>query len=211
MFTGKQSDLEQTNSSAYLEYLLELIVANPEAEVEIIRMIEDIFGQDKAVMVLDMSGFCSKTSKYGIIRVLSIIYQMRKILIPVIEAEGGKIIKTEADNLYCLFENVADAVSASRNMNEYLRETNKETDEDCQIFVSVGIGYGRILNIEDKDLFGEEVNLASKLGEDIASKGDIFLTENALLQLMHADYFVLEQTIEISGVSIKYHAIRQSN
>ena len=209
MFSGLESKIKQTNSSAYFEYLLDLLVTQPESKEEITQLIEVIFGQDKAVMILDMSGFCSKTNKNGIVQVLSTIYQLRKMLKPLIKAGGRKIIKTEADSLFCVFENVADAVGASPSMNEYLMEFNKEIDEECQIHLSVGIGYGRILNIEDKDLFGEEVNIASKLGEDIAAEGDIFLTENALLQLKNSDEFVIEQTIEISGVSIKYHAVRQ--
>jgi adenylate cyclase len=208
MFSGRENDIEQTNSSAYLEYLLDMIVAKPETKEEITQKIEDVFGQDKAVMLLDMSGFCTKTSKHGIVQVLSIIYRMRNLLKPVIESENGKLIKTEADSLFCLFDNVADAVRVSRRINEYLAETNKETDEDCQINVSVGIGYGHILNIADSDLFGEEVNLASKLGEDIASKGEILLTENALNQLLDADCFVVERTISISGISLNYHAIK---
>lgn len=38
---------------------------------------------------------------------------------------------------------------------------------------AVGIGFGRILNIESRDIFGDEVNLACKLGEDIAERSEI--------------------------------------
>lgn len=43
---------------------------------------------------------------------------------------------------------------------------------------SYGIGYGEVLNLEH-DLFGLEVNLASKLGEDLAEPGDVLLTPAA--------------------------------
>ena len=40
----------------------------------------------------------------------------------------------------------------------------------------VGIGHGRVLKIGDSDVFGHEVNLASKLGEDTAKGHEILVT-----------------------------------
>ncbi|CAN5727018.1 hypothetical protein BH20ACI4_BH20ACI4_00960 [soil metagenome] len=207
MFNVENTILEGTNSGEYLEYLLNLLGAKPELKDEVTQIVESVFGQDKAVMILDMSGFCRKTQSEGIVQVLSIIFQMRNIIQPFIEADNGKLIKSEADNLFCIFDSVSDAICASRNINEFLAERNKTTDEDCQLFVSIGIGYGQILNIENRDLFGNEVNLASKLSEDIGCKGDILLTQNALDQLKQTETIVLEKTIEISGVSLNYHLI----
>jgi class 3 adenylate cyclase len=198
---------EQTNSRIYLEYLLGRLALKPELEVEITQTVELIFGQDKAVLILDMSGFCRKTRRHGIVRVLSIIHQMRELILPVIKKENGEFIKCEADNLFCIFDSVTDAIKASRNINELLISRNQSADKDCQINVSIGIGYGHILNIENRDLFGDEVNLASKLSEDIAGKGNILLTENALAQFRQAETFTFEE-IEISGVSLDYHKIQ---
>ena len=41
------------------------------------------------------------------------------------------------------------------------------TSEDLDIYISCGIDYGRILLVDDKDCFGDAVNRASKLGEDV--------------------------------------------
>src|SRR5256886_5385868 len=46
-----------------------------------------------------------------------------------------------------------------------------------------GIGYGEILVIENEDIFGSEVNLASKLGEDLAQRGEILLTDRKSTRL----------------------------
>ena len=45
------------------------------------------------------------------------------------------------------------------------------------MLLCVGIGYGRVLRIGDRDVFGQEVNAASKLGEDLATAGEILVTE----------------------------------
>jgi len=40
----------------------------------------------------------------------------------------------------------------------------------------VGLGYGRMLRIGDADVYGAEVNAASKLGEDRAKAWEILVT-----------------------------------
>ncbi len=200
----------QINSRIYLEYLLKQLTEQPDRQAEITEIIDDVFGQDKAVLVLDMSGFCRTARAHSIVLVLSMIYQMREILRPCVESAGGRLIKAEADNLFCLFDTVIDAARACRQIHSRLTEANKQMPVHCRLNVSIGIGYGHILNIEDKDLFGDEVNLASKLGEDIAGKGEILLTENAFAQLQKDDSLINEETIEISGFSLRYHTINIS-
>lgn len=43
---------------------------------------------------------------------------------------------------------------------------------------NVGLGYGRMLLIGDEDVFGAEVNAASKPGEDTAKAGDTVVTDS---------------------------------
>lgn len=47
------------------------------------------------------------------------------------------------------------------------------------MLLCVGIGYGRVLRIGDLDVFGAEVNAASKLGEDIAKANEVLVTQAA--------------------------------
>src|ERR1700726_4713727 len=91
------------NSQANLELLLNRIIAEPERREEIGREIESIFGQDKAVLVLDMSGFSRTTHRYGIVHFLLMIQQMQLVTKPVIQEHGGLLVKADADNLFCLF------------------------------------------------------------------------------------------------------------
>ncbi len=200
----------QINSRINLEHLLREMIEHPKKQAEITQGIDDVFGQDKAVMVLDMSGFCRTTRDHSIVFVLSMIYRMQLHLRPCVEAQGGRLIKADADNLFCLFDTVIDALQACQQIHSCLNTANMLVPEHCHLNVSIGIGFGHILNIEDKDLFGNEVNLASKLGEDIANKGEVLLTENAFAQLQEVGYLVQEQTIEISGFALRYHVVHGS-
>ena len=167
------------NSKEHFEALLDAMVARPDERSRIAAQIERDFGEVRAVMVLDMSGFSITTQCHGIACFLLMIHQLRGVAKPAVERARGLVVKAEADNLYCMFEDVADAIAAAREINAHLKDLPPVYPDSPPITVSIGIGYGRILNIDEKDMFGNELNLASKLGEDVAEPGQILLTEAA--------------------------------
>ena len=63
-----------------------------------------------------------------------------------------------------------------------LRRANRGRPENERLAFSYGIGYGDVLEIE-RDVFGLEVNLASKLGEDRARRNEALLTPAAAAAL----------------------------
>ncbi|MDR0464565.1 MAG: adenylate/guanylate cyclase domain-containing protein [Treponema sp.] len=171
-----------TNFGA-LENLLKERNEYPERLAETDKKIWDAFGKTCAVWVLDMSGFSRLTMKYGITHFLAMIHRLQDIVLPIIHAEGGKIVKTEADNIFATFNDVSSAVTTSRKILTELDKANKFLPHDWDLYVSIGIGYGDILMVGDNDFYGCEVNYASKLGEDVAKPGEIYLTENAYSRL----------------------------
>ena len=72
---------------------------------------------------------------------------------------------------------------------------------------TIGIGYGHILNIEDQDLFGDEVNLSCKLSEDIASRNAILFTERAYAQLPEPRSNLARQEVSVSGLTLVYYEL----
>jgi class 3 adenylate cyclase len=198
---------ERSNSRENLERLLTEMFRNPERRIEITKTIENTFSQKKAILVLDMSGFSRTTHFYGIISFLLMIHQMQLICRPCIEGKRGKLIKADADNLFCIFDTVDDAVSAIREIKEKLNSANEDLSSEQHLYAKFGMGYGNILNVGDEDIFGDEVNLASKLGEDIAFKGEILLTSSARAELRGNDTRTREATISISGLYLTYYIL----
>ncbi len=204
---NNEKSQEQVNSRQALSQLLSDMISFPERRAEIARSIEDAFGQRKAVMALDMSGFSRTTQQHGIISFLLMIHQMQSICRPCVEQCGGTVIKTDADNLFCLFDAVADAVRASREIIARLDAANMVLPADRRLYVAFGIGYGQILNIGNEDIFGDEMNLACKLGEDIAEKGQILLTPAARAELDGLGITTREGAISISGIHLNYYYV----
>jgi adenylate cyclase len=117
------SHTQTRTREAFNEYLTE-IINYPERRHEIVASIESVFGESKAILVLDMSGFSRTTQQQGILSFLLMIHQMQLISRPAIEQAGGKVIKGEADNLFCLFDRVAEAVAAGKEIINRLTTVN---------------------------------------------------------------------------------------
>ena len=196
---------EAPNTRERLNSMLGDMLERPEHRGQIEADITKLFTQQTAVMVLDMSGFSRMTKDRGIVPFLLMIHQMRLLTTPSITEHGGTVIKEEADNLFCLFASAQDAIAASQDITKRLKTANIVLPKDMELYVSIGIGFGPVLNIANQDIWGAEVNLASKLGEDIAKLGDILLTEEAYANLGASDLKLEKETISISGLDLTYY------
>lgn len=185
---------------AELERLLDQRNGQAARRREIDRRITQGFRRTRAVFVLDMAGFSLSVQRHGIIHHLAKIHRMRATVGAAVRECGGRIIKFEADNAFATFATVPESVCAALRINERLEAANREVPTDNAIHVAIGIGYGPILLARD-DLFGDEVNLASKLGEDIAEHGEVLLTERAHVKLRGHRLEPME--LSISGILLK--------
>jgi class 3 adenylate cyclase len=163
-------------------------------------------GRRAAVLVLDMSGFSRLTSAHGVIHFLSMVYQMEAAATPAIQCNGGRVIKQEADNLFALFETPAAALEAALDILRAFAAMNVIAPGERAIYGSVGIGYGDLLVIDSEDLYGAEMNFASKLGEDVAEIMDIWLTPAAYAELRPGQRAFSPMTLAVHGVEC--HAFR---
>lgn len=166
------------------------------------------YGAEYAVFVLDMSGFSMLTRKYGIVHYLSMVRRMQLTTEPIVKAYGGFMIKYEADNCFAVFPDPLSAVNAAIDMQHAFTAANLLTKDDLDIHIACGIDYGKLLVIGKEDCFGDPVNRASKLGEDLAAAGEILITKDAM-QMIPEDAGITARDIQvsISGVSIPAYIV----
>ncbi|MEG3974012.1 adenylate/guanylate cyclase domain-containing protein [Microcoleus sp. herbarium8] len=173
----------KTNNRSYLEKLLQERNEHPEKMAEIDEKINATFRQTHAILVMDMSGFSRTTVRYGIIHFLAMIHRMHGIVKPVISEYSGIVVKEEADNIFAVFPDVKSAVEAAIDCLKQTGAVNTTLPPEMDIYLCIGIGYGDILMLEGEDMYGSEFNLAAKLGEDLAERGEILLTSAAFENL----------------------------
>ena len=182
--------------------------ADPEKKQEVDRKIIQQFEKSMAIMMTDSVGFSSKTRAFGIIQYLALLKKVNDELEKIIEMHRGRLLKEWADNFVVVFESVVDAVKAGIAMNRHIRKHNQEANDDEKFGICIGIGYGPVLYTGD-DYFGNEVNITSLLGEDVAEDGEILITEGAYGYLKeNADFtMIYVKELEISGIALKYYRV----
>jgi class 3 adenylate cyclase len=157
--------------------------ANPGREEEIDRALWAELGDRGAILASDSAGFTLITRTRGTPHFLSMIQKGIAISLPIIEQEGGVLAKQEADNMLTTFPAPSAALRAATRIVLDLRAHNESVaDLDSRIHYSFGIGFGGFLRFSH-DIFGDEVNVASKLAEDTAQKEEVLLNKAATDQL----------------------------
>lgn len=193
-----------TGNRKFLDMLL-TYSQKPESEDRkvIEKEIWDEFGAERAVLIVDMSGFSRLTLKHGVVHYLSMVRRMQLTAEPIIDSHDGIIIKFEADNCFSAFEDPLNAVRTAISLNLAFDAANIITPDELDIRIACGIDYGGILVIDEDDFFGNAVNRGSKLGEDVAGPGEILITKEAAEKIPKEAGINLEPiSLSISGIQI---------
>ena len=133
----------------------------------------------EAVVFTDTADFTVRTLRDGILHFLMSFDRVATAARKVVRASGGRVVKVEGDSLLLTFDDVAAACAGVRALERMLRGYNHGVPANERFRFSYGIGFGELVQV-DGDRFGLELNLASKLGEDLAKPGEALLTPAAV-------------------------------
>jgi class 3 adenylate cyclase len=163
-----------------------------------------------AMLVLDSTGFTRTTREKGIVHFLSIFLHMRSVVGPVFEAHRCLSWRSAADNLFAEFASPDAALEAAFAAHHAVARERILLTADEPYRVCIGIGCGRVLRGGEEGVFGDEMNLACKLGEDLAEGGETLLTASAYghLRRRKATIFERRESV-ISGTSIEFYSARR--
>ncbi|MBC8289278.1 MAG: adenylate/guanylate cyclase domain-containing protein [Planctomycetes bacterium] len=139
----------------------------------------EAFGEEGAIMFTDLAGFTRRSAELGITHFLQVIFESQKLLRPLIEQHSGIVFEVVGDSMLIWFPTAQQAIESSIAMLEACRQHNADLEVSHQVLLCVGIGYGRILRVRNSRLAGAEVNVASKLGEDIAEAYETLISDEA--------------------------------
>jgi adenylate cyclase len=129
-----------------------------------------------AILIVDMAGFSDLMETEGEEAAMAAVRQMLAVAAPIVRAHGGRIIKKWADDFMAEFPAASGAEAAALEIVRH---------HPC----CAGLGWGPVKRkrflgfLWTTDLFGNEVNRASKLGEDQARRGEVLCTPAMRRQL----------------------------
>jgi adenylate cyclase len=146
------------------------------------RLVEARLVRKRAVVFTDTADFTVRTARDGILHFLMVFERAVDEARPAISRAGGEVVKVEGDSLLLRFDDVGAACLGVDVVEACLSRVNAGRPRKERLAFSYGVGFGDVLDLEG-DMFGLEVNLASKLGEDLARPGEILLTPAAVAAL----------------------------
>lgn len=144
-------------------------------------------GAEGTILVTDLSGFTKQTKRHGILHFLHVFRRCQTTCLPILEAEGGTLMKQEADDLIGIFDRPEQAARAALGMLRATRALNATLEEDDRVHMCMGIEHGPLLRLDD-DAFGDTVNVAFKLGEDVAERGELLVGPTAYRALTEGGF-----------------------
>jgi class 3 adenylate cyclase len=98
----------------------------------------------------------------------------------VVAAYDGRVVKTLGDGSMCVFREADAAVLAACEMQSRVQDRNPLADRKIEI--RIGLHQGPVLQVEQNDLYGDTVNMASRMAE-FAAGGQILTTRSTVVAL----------------------------
>jgi adenylate cyclase len=169
---------EGARTRRLLAYLRRRAKGRPESRPEMDCKSFPALFRRRAVVFTDTADFTLRTARDGILHFLMVFETMATEAAKIVRRTGGELVKAEGDSLLIRYDDINVACRGVVELEGAVQRLNRRRPDNEQLHFSYGIGYGDVLDL-DEDMFGLEVNLACKLGEDLAEPGEALLTPAA--------------------------------
>jgi adenylate cyclase len=131
--------------------------------------------ESQVVMLTDMKGFTAATSRQTREENARMLALHDALLVPVLDVFGGQRVKSIGDAYLVLFPAPTAALLCATAIQDRLADHARRVVEGDRIDVRIALAMGDVRR-EGGDVFGEAVNLASRI-EGQAEPGEIWFSE----------------------------------
>lgn len=143
------------------------------------------------IMFADVAGSMKLFDELGDIKAKEYITACLSLVGKIADRYGGKVIKTIGDAIMYRFTEVDSAVHATCEIQNNLELLNN-TPTQPKLSVRIGLHYGSVILDKNGDIFGDAVNIASRIA-DIAQAKQIMVTEQIVQHLKTVPPYMYRQ------------------
>ena len=86
-----------------------------------------------------------------------------EIWLPAVDAAGGRIVNIVGDSVLAEFSSAVAAVAAAIDIQERMARFNEALDEEQRLMFRIGLHLGEVVVDETETIFGDAVNVASRI------------------------------------------------
>ncbi len=156
-----------------------------------------------AVMFADVTGSTRLYETLGDEDANRIIGKVLAVMGKITELYQGYVIKTIGDEIMCRFLSANDCVRAAKDIQEEISAGLQ--GETVQVTIKVGLHYGPAILMEDGDVFGDAVNVASRMAG--IAKGSQIITTHETIKMLDADLQDMSRQFDRTNVKGKEEEI----
>lgn len=127
-------------------------------------------------MFVDIKGYTSRSYSQTREENQKLLQDFINTVRPIIEKYSGEVVKGLGDALLASFESTTDAVLSGMAIQEEIEQINLKRNEAARFEVRVAMSTGDV-RIENNDIFGDAVNLASRI-EGLTPENEIYFSES---------------------------------
>jgi class 3 adenylate cyclase len=128
-----------------------------------------------AVVFTDIEDYSGKAQEMSSMELSALLQEYEGILLPIIDAHEGTLVKRMGDGHLFVFHEALDAVLAAIRVQKALRRYNRFQPEKQRVQIRIGIHWGEVVE-RAGDVLGNTVNIASRL-QTVAMGGSTCISQ----------------------------------
>jgi class 3 adenylate cyclase len=163
--------------------------------------------ENLAIVFIDIAGYTARTSSQTREENLAMLKRFDGVVRPLVRCYSGQVIKTIGDAYLLTFRSPTHALLCSMAVQDRIIETDAGIDPNDRFVVRAAVNVGDV-RLEGNDVFGEAVNIASRI-EGKAGPGEIWFSESVYLSMTRSEVPSEEIGLaELKGISDKVRLFR---
>lgn len=137
-----------------------------EQRAQLEKLLHDEFRKEVTLLFTDICGYTRYIDTKGDIAGRTLLLQHNRIVLPLIEGCGGRVVEVTGDEVMACFGEPKAAVAAAVAVQKALRDHNRDTEPNDSIRLKMGVHVGQAL-LDDQGAFqtltGDVANVAARI------------------------------------------------
>lgn len=135
------------------------------------------------ILFVDLQGYTSRTARQSRDENELLVQELKSFIEKHTSQYGGTFVKAMGDGFLLTFESPTDAIVCGQEMQAKIEQRNANVlNKDNFVRFRIGISTGEVTMDDDGDVYGDAVNIASRI-QSFAEPNDVYISEATYLAM----------------------------